>query len=51
MAPLITGVLLTISVGAPLFLSSACFLVTAACAAMLPYETRTAKRSGAVMAH
>ncbi|KAM0786773.1 hypothetical protein ACM66B_002208 [Microbotryomycetes sp. NB124-2] len=43
-SPLITGILLSINVSAPLLLSSACFFVTAAAAAFLPFETRAPKR-------
>lgn len=49
-APIITGLLLSINVSAPLFLSSVCFFVTAACAIMLPIETRVKGRRGTVMA-
>lgn len=49
-APIVTGLLLSINVSAPLFLSSVCFFITAGCAAILPIETRVKGRRGTVMA-
>lgn len=43
-APILTGVLLTIEVSLPLYVSAACFFVTAACMWALPYETRGLKK-------
>lgn len=51
-APIVTGLLLSIDVSAPLFLSSLCFFVTAACAAFLPQSTSPHRRRGStVLSH
>lgn len=44
-APLLTGALLSVSTGLPLYVSAVSFLASCACMVMLPIETRNASRT------